>query len=66
MVFVYFSLKASSFWAKCTPKNPSACTILAVELFTKPLQWLETYLLVNNNLCGELFFSSLESPITFD
>ena len=38
--------------------------ILTDKLFAKALQSLETYVLVNNKLCGKLF-SSLELPITF-
>ena len=60
---------------KSLPKNPPDCSvlcnrvfdsfILAEELFSKVLQRFETYVLVNNNLCGKLF-SSLESGTTFD
>ena len=39
--------------------------ILAEEPFEKALRSFETFVLVNNNLCGKLF-SSLESPTTFD
>ena len=56
-------------------KNPPDCTILcnwvfdkfklAKELFAKPLWSLETYVLVNNNLCGKLFLL-LESRTIFD
>ena len=56
------------------PKNPPNCTmldnwvfenfILTDEPFAKASQIFETYVLVNNNLCGKLV-SSLASPITF-
>ena len=39
--------------------------ILVCEPFAKALRSLETYVSVNNSLCGKLV-SSLESPITFD
>ena len=39
--------------------------ILTEELFAKTLRSLETYVLVNNNLCGKLF-SSLELLTSFD
>ena len=39
--------------------------ILTEELFAKTLWNLETYVLVNNNLCGKLF-SSLELLTSFD
>ena len=39
--------------------------ILAEELFAKALWNFETWVFVNNNLCGKLFLSS-ESPKTFD
>ena len=38
--------------------------ITADESFAKALRSFETYVLVNNNLCGKLL-SSLESPTTF-
>ena len=40
-------------------------SILAKELLVKALRSLETWVLVNNNLCGKLF-SLLESMTTFD
>ena len=56
------------------PRNPPNCTILdnwvfenfilADEPFAKTSQIFETYVLVNNNLCGKLV-SSLASPTTF-
>ena len=45
--------------------NEFLIIVLAKELFAKALQSFETCVLVNNDLCGELF-SSLESPATFD
>ena len=39
--------------------------ILADEPFVKALRSLETYVLVNNNLWGKLWWL-LESPITFE
>ena len=60
---------------KILPKNPPDCTILynsvfdnfmlADELFAWALRGLETWVLVNNNLCRKLFLS-LESPAIFD
>ena len=60
---------------KSLHKHPPDCTILwnwvydnfilIEELFVKALQSIETWVLVNNNLCGK-FFSLLESPTTFD
>ena len=60
---------------KSLSRNPHDCTILcnwvfdnsilADELFAKVLQSLETYVLVDNKLCGKLY-SSLELPIRFD
>ena len=57
------------------PKNPPDCPIscnwvfdnfiLAEELFAKALWSLETFVLINNSLCGKLF-SLLESSTTFD
>ena len=57
------------------PKNPPGWTILwnwvfdnfilADEPLSKALRSFETYVLVNNSLCGELS-SSFESPETFD
>ena len=57
------------------PKNLPDCPILCIwifvnfvlakEFFSKALRSFETYVLVNNNLCGKLF-PSLESPTTFD
>ena len=38
--------------------------ILADEPFTKALQGLEAFVLVNNSLCGKLVLA-LESPITY-
>ena len=65
----------SSNGPKSLPKNPPdrliLCSwvsdnfILADEPFAKVLRSFETYVLVNNNLCGKLF-SLLESPETFD
>ena len=73
-----FSIKGNPFFnngRKSLPKNPPDCTIvdnrvfenliLADEPFAKALQICETCVLVNNNLCGKLFWS-LESPIIFD
>ena len=56
-------------------KNPTNCTILdscvfdylilTDEPFAKALRIHETFVSVNDSLCGKLV-SSLESPITFD
>ena len=58
-----------------SPKNPSDfpiscnwvfdCFMFADETFVKAYQSFETCVLVNNNLCGNLF-SSLELPRTFN
>ena len=53
------------------PDYPILCNstfdnfILAEELFANALRSFETCVLVNNNLC-RTFFSSLDSPTTFD
>ena len=73
-----FSIRGNTIFSngpKSLPKNPPGyqilCNwafnnfILADEPFAKTLRNFETCVLVNNNLCRELF-SSLESPTTFD
>ena len=73
-----FPIKGNPFFnngSKSLPKNSPDCPILcnwvfnnfilAEELFSKALRSFETYVLVNNNLCGKLF-SLLESPATLD
>ena len=53
------------------PDCPIVCNwifddfIIVEEPFAKPLRSLETFVLVNNNLCRKLY-SLLELPITFD
>ena len=73
-----FPIKDNPFFSngpKSLPKNPPDCLILcslvfdnfifADEPFAKTLRTLETFILVNNNLCRK-FFSSIESPTTFE
>ena len=60
--------------SKCLPKNPSWLSYfmqlrfwqLADKLFGKTLQSFETCELVYNNLCGNYWHASLESPAAFD
>ena len=70
-----FSIKDDPIFSngpKNLPRNPLILfnwvfdnSILAKELFAKALQSLEACIVVNNNLCGQLF-SSLESPTTYE
>ena len=76
--FSTFSIKDKSVFnnaPRSLPKNSPDCPILynwvfdnfisANELLENVLGNLETYLLIKNDLCGNLI-SSLELPITFD